>query len=133
MFHFMKYMYVYTHTTFSLSIHLLIDTKVASISWQLIINSAIMNTGVLVSLQISIVIFLGIYTSSGIARPYGTSLFSFLGNLHAVLHSGCTNVHAFLQGIFPTQRSNPGLLHGRQILYHLSHLKHFLDKETLHL
>ena len=31
---------------------------------------------------------------------------------------GC---HAFLQGIFPTQGSNLGLLHGRQILYHLSH------------
>ena len=25
------------------------------------------------------------------------------------------------QGIFPTQGSNPGLLHCRQILYHLSH------------
>ena len=31
---------------------------------------------------------------------------------------GC---HAFLQGIFPTQGSNPGLLHCRQIFYHLSH------------
>ena len=31
---------------------------------------------------------------------------------------GC---HAFLQGIFPTQGSNPGLLHCRQILYLLSH------------
>ena len=29
--------------------------------------------------------------------------------------------HSFLQGIFPTQGSNPGLLHCRQILYHLSH------------
>ena len=28
--------------------------------------------------------------------------------------------HAFLQGIFPTQGSNPGLLHFRQILYQLS-------------
>ena len=27
-----------------------------------------------------------------------------------------------LQGIFPTQGSNPGLLHCRRILYHLSHL-----------
>ena len=27
-----------------------------------------------------------------------------------------------LQGIFPTQGSNPGLLHFRQILYHLSNL-----------
>ena len=30
--------------------------------------------------------------------------------------------HILLQGIFPTQGSNPGLLHCRQILYHLSHL-----------
>ena len=29
--------------------------------------------------------------------------------------------HALLQGIFPTQESNRGLLHCRQILYHLSH------------
>ena len=33
---------------------------------------------------------------------------------------GC---HALLQGIFLTQGSNPGLLHCRQILYYLSHLK----------
>ena len=31
---------------------------------------------------------------------------------------GC---HALLKGIFPTQGSNPGLLHCRWILYHLSH------------
>ena len=31
---------------------------------------------------------------------------------------GC---HALLQGIFPTQGLNPGLLHCRWILYHLSH------------
>ena len=31
---------------------------------------------------------------------------------------GC---HALLQGIFPTQGSNPGLLHCRWILYRLSH------------
>ena len=29
--------------------------------------------------------------------------------------------HAFLQGIFPTQRLNSGLPHCRRILYHLSH------------
>ena len=29
--------------------------------------------------------------------------------------------HSLLQGIFPFQGSNPGLLHCRQILYHLSH------------
>ena len=31
---------------------------------------------------------------------------------------GC---YTLLQGIFPRQGSNPGLLHNRQILYHLSH------------
>jgi len=31
---------------------------------------------------------------------------------------GC---HALLQELFPTQGSNPDLLHCRQILYHLSH------------
>ena len=29
--------------------------------------------------------------------------------------------HSLLQGIFPTQGSNPGLLHCRRILYHLSY------------
>ena len=36
---------------------------------------------------------------------------------------GC---HALLQGIFPTQGSNPGFLHCRLVLYHLSHLHIFL-------
>ena len=31
---------------------------------------------------------------------------------------GC---HVLLQGLFPTQGSNPGLPHCRRILYHLSH------------
>ena len=34
--------------------------------------------------------------------------------------AGC---HSLLQGIFPTQGSNPGLSHCRWILYHLSHQK----------
>ena len=31
------------------------------------------------------------------------------------------NYHSFLQRIFPTQVSNPSLLHYRQILYYLSY------------
>ena len=46
--------------------------------------------------------------------------------------------HTLLQGIFPTQGLNPGLLHCRQILYHLSHqgspsliAAHLSSKNTL--
>ena len=39
--------------------------------------------------------------------------------------------HALLQGIFPTQGSNPGLLHYRQILYCLSHQGNQTFREEL--
>ena len=37
---------------------------------------------------------------------------------------GC---HALLQGIFPTQGSNPRLPHWRRILYHLSHQERWVE------
>ena len=38
---------------------------------------------------------------------------------------------SLLQGIFPTQKSNQGLLHCRQILYQLNNLKETLNISTL--
>ena len=38
--------------------------------------------------------------------------------------------HSLLQGIFPTQESNPGLPHCRQILYCLSNQETPVDKNT---
>ena len=55
----------------------------------------------------------------------GSRVLTYLQSESHTVVSKCQNTEvgslSLLQGIFPTQGSNPGLLHCRQILYQLSH------------
>ena len=70
----------------------------------------------------------GIEFASLMSPTLSGGFFTTSANWEATKNIGVGS-HSLLQGIFPTQGLNAGLLHCRQILYHLSHQSRISERQ----
>ena len=96
---------MYKYATSSLSIPL--SMPICCFHILAVIKSAAQNIEVQVSFKIMFFFFWIYKFRSGITGSYGSSHLSFLKNLHTVLSSGCTSLHACGKFIYNFLRNHP--------------------------
>ena len=82
-------------------IHSVVDWHLGCFHILVIVNNAVMNIGMHISFQVSVLLLFECIPKSGLPGSYGNRILNFWRNLHSVFHSGFTNLHSHQQCMQP--------------------------------